>query len=218
MINIIGTPRLDVYKSDLVRGAYFSRIYEFLLLAKTDFVPQKLIPFNKARKAADKRQWVHFYIHDYEFQCIWNNPKQYLNMFKQYKSVITPDFSLYKDLPLTMQIWNTYRNRAIGYWLQSQGINIIPNVRWGDERTYEFAFEGLHKGGTVAVSTYGCIKNRTDRRYFQNGLEKVVQALEPDTIVVYSYTPDKIFLPYKQEDINIVAFDNYVDTVRKAAE
>jgi len=216
MINIIKNPWLDVYKSDLVRGAYFSYYYEFPLLEKSNYIPKKLIPFDKAKKTLDKHQWVHFYIHDYRFQCIWNNPKQYLNILQQYEGVIIPDFSLYRDLPLAMQIWNTYRNRAIGYWLQSQGIKIIPNIRWGDERTYEFAFEGLEKGGTVAISTYGCIKNKTDRTFFQNGLEKMVQLLAPDTIVVYSYSPDKIFLPYKQAGINIVAFDNYVDMLRKA--
>jgi len=39
-----------------------------------------------------------------------------------------------------------YRNRAVGYWLQSNGIDIVPNVRWSDERSYSFAFEGLEQG------------------------------------------------------------------------
>lgn len=58
-----------------------------------------------------------------------------------------PDFSLYREMPLAMQIWNTYWNRTIAYWLQSNGVDIVPNVRWGDERTYRLAFEGLQMGG-----------------------------------------------------------------------
>jgi len=68
-----------------------------------------------------------------------------------------------------MQIWNTYRNRALAYWLQNNGIKIIPNVRWGNERTFDFAFEGLPTGGTYAVGTNGCIQNKEDRYHFKKG-------------------------------------------------
>ena len=33
-------------------------------------------------------------------------------------------------------IWNIYRNRAIGCWLEDNQIEVIPNVRFGDERTF----------------------------------------------------------------------------------
>lgn len=116
-----------------------------------------------------------------------------------------------------MQMWNTYRNRALGYWLQNNGVNIIPNVRWGDERTYEFAFEGLQQGGTFAISTNGCIQDKTDRYFFAKGLEKMVEVLKPDTLVKYSQTPEDIFRPYKEQKINIIEIENYARTVRKAA-
>lgn len=115
-----------------------------------------------------------------------------------------------------MQIWNTYRNRAIAYWLQSNGVNVIPNIRWGDERTYKFAFEGIEQSGTVAISTNGCIRNKTDRYYFIKGLTKMVEALKPDTIVNYSYTPDNIFGQYREQGIEIIQIENYALTVRKA--
>ena len=37
-------------------------------------------------------------------------------------------------MPLVMQAWNTYRNRALAVWLQNNGIEVIPNVHFGDER------------------------------------------------------------------------------------
>ena len=27
-------------------------------------------------------------------------------------------------------------NRAVGHYLQSQGLYVIPNIRWGDERSF----------------------------------------------------------------------------------
>jgi len=96
--------RLDTFKSFLVKGAYFSDIYEFPLLKSTNFKPTKAIPFEKIKMSKDFDQWVHFYMHDRKFECIWNNPKNYLQNLKKFQGVITPDFSLYRELPMSMQI------------------------------------------------------------------------------------------------------------------
>ena len=207
--------RPDVFKSELVCGAQFSEVYEFPMIKKVYFKPDRAIPFDKCIKMMDDTCWVHFYQHDYKFERLWNQPSKYLNILKSFRGIITPDFSLYRELPLAMQIWNTYRNRTLAYWMQSNDINIIPNIRWGDERTYEFAFEGIKHGGTVAVSTNGCIQSRTDRHYFVKGLEKMVEKLKPDTIVNYSYTPDDIFRRYKSQGIEVIQIENYALTVRK---
>ena len=208
----------DVFKPGFVKDACFSPKYEFPILKQTAHKPNQAIPFDKAARSTCFDRWLHFYIHDERFECVWNNPKQYLNLLKRFAGVITPDFSLYRDLPLAMQIWNTYRNRAIAYWLQSNGVDIIPNIRWGDERSYAFAFEGIAQGGTVAVSTNGCIKDKIDRYYFSKGLEQMVKSLQPNTIINYSYTPDDIFEPYRKQGIEIIQIENYALTVRKSVD
>jgi len=209
-------PKWDVFKSYLVQGARFSAQHEFPLLSKSEAKPARAIPFDKASRLIDHDQWIHFFIYDRYFECVWNNPKQYLPLFKRFSGVITPDFSLYRELPLIMQSWNTYRGRAIGYWLQINSIPIIPNVRWGDERTYAFAFEGLEQGGTVAVSTNGCIQSKEDRSYFKKGLEKMIEVLSPETIINYSYTPNDIFDVCRKQGIEVIGIENYAITVRKA--
>ena len=205
----------DVFKSGLVEGAHFSPVYEFPLLKRAIYKPEKAIPFDRATRSTMYDHWIHFYIHDSQFERIWNNPKQYLSLLKRFAGVITPDFSLYRALPLAMQIWNTYRNRAIAYWLQSNGVNIVPNIRWGDERTYPFAFEGIEQGGTVAVSTNGCIQKKIDCDYFSKGLACMVETLRPKTIVNYSYAPADIFGTYEKQGIEIIQIENYRETVRK---
>jgi hypothetical protein len=112
-----------------------------------------------------------FYEHDKNFERLWNTPNKYLNKLKKFKGVISPDFSLYRNMPLVMQMWNTYRGRALAIWLQDNGVQIIPNVRFNDERTYEFCFCGIEKYSTVAIGTHGCIKKNIDKKYFKNGLE-----------------------------------------------
>ena len=194
----------DVFKSRLVKNAILTQQYGFPILKKCEIIPEDAISFVDALRTTKFENFIHFYIHDEEFERVWRTPERYLPLFKKFSGVISTDFSLYRELPLSMQIWNTYRNRAIGYWLQQNGVDVIPNIRWGDERTYHFAFEGISKGGTVSVSTNGCIRDKLDRYYFNKGLAKMVEVIEPDVIVNYSYTPDDIFKKYKDDGIKIV--------------
>ena len=156
-----------------------------------------------------------FYEHDKEFERLWNNPKQYLDKLKKFKGVISPDFSLYRNMPLVMQMWNTYRGRALAVWLQNNDIKIIPNVRFGDERTFSFCFDGIEENKTVAVGTHGCIKRKEDKIFFRVGLARMVQRLSPKIIIVYGSAPDNIFKPYKDMGIKIIAFESEFSKSRK---
>jgi hypothetical protein len=111
-------------------------------------------------------------------------------------------------MPLAMQIWNTYRGKAIGNWLVENGVNVIPNVRWGDKRSFAFCCNGVGRNGTIAIGSHGCIKLLTDRPFFEEGLKHVVHQLHPNTIVVYGAAPDKIFDSYRKMGISIVQFDS----------
>lgn len=207
----------DVFKSELVAHARFSPIFEFPEIRATHFTPARAIPFEKACTTSDHDQWVHFYTHDRNFERLWSNPKRYLPILRRFAGVISPDFSLYREMPLAMQIWNTYRNRVLAFWLQREGVPIIANVRWGDERTYLFAFEGLPQGGSVAVSTNGALRGALNREYFKKGLACMVEALRPRTIINYSQTPDDIFGPCKAGGLQIIELPHYAKVVRREA-
>lgn len=207
--------RRDVFKSELVAGARFSREHELPCLKPVYGRPTRALPFEKVYTVKNHSQWVHFYTYDRHFERVWNNPNRYLPILQRFSGVITPDFSLYREMPLAMQLWNTYRNRAIAFWLQREGLSIIPNVRWSDERTYAFAFEGLAEGGTVAVSTNGMLRNKMNRAYFAAGLARMMDIVKPETIVNYSQTPEDIFGPYKKRGIEVIELPHYALYVRK---
>lgn len=100
-------------------------------------------------------------------------------------------------------------------WLQKNGIEVIPNVRFGDERTFSFCFDGIEKNKTVSVGTHGCIKRKEDKLFFKVGLALMVQKLSPKTIIVYGATPDDIFKLYKDAGINIISFESEFSKSRK---
>ena len=207
----------DVFHAFLVKNAIYDGRIELPCIKTSDKLPNRVITFSKAMEKGtiDFNQWVMFYEHDVKFERLWNNPKQYLQKLKKFNGIILPDFSLYRNMPLVMQEWNTYRGRALAHWLQENGIDIIPNVRFNDERTYEFCFNGIEKDKTVAVGTHGCIKRIGDKELFKSGLEEMVKRLSPKTIVVYGTAPDDIFKPYKDSGINIIPFESEFSKSRK---
>ena len=207
----------DVFHSFLVENADYEGYIELPKIKTSNFIPEKLVSFSKAMSKTwtDFDCWVMFYEHDIKFERLWHNPKQYLSKLKKFKGIISPDFSLYRNMPLCMQMWNTYRGRALSVWLQDNGIEIIPNVRFNDKRTYEFCFDGIEKFKTVAVGTHGCIKRKEDIIFFKVGLTQLVQRLSPKTIIVYGSAPVSIFEPYKDMGINIIAFESEFSKSRK---
>lgn len=155
----------DVFNSYLVKNACFDGYIELPVIKTSDKMPEKVVTFSKAMSYGwkDFDCWVMFYEYDIKFERLWNNPKKYLNKLKKFNGVISPDFSLYRNMPLVMQQWNTYRGHALAVWLHDNGIEVIPNVRFNDERTYDFCFDGIEKFKTVAVGTHGCIKEKLTR-------------------------------------------------------
>ena len=207
----------DVFRAFLVKNAQFDSALEIPCIAPEKSLPERMISFSKAISSTDYDQWVHFYEDDSSFERIWNNPEKYLPILKKFKGVISPDFSLYRDMPLVMQQWNTYRGRAIGHWLQENGIPVIPNIRYGDSRTYALSCTGVTKGGTIAVGSHGCIKLVREREFFAEGLAYVVKSLEPKVIIVYGTAPDSVFGEYRRAGITILQFDsNYAVSHEKA--
>ena len=207
----------DVFHAFMVQNATYEGDLEIPRIAPEALLTTKLISFSKVVGVMDSDAWVHFYEDDASFERLWNKPFKYLPILKRYKGVIAPDFSLYRDMPLVMQHWNIYRSHAVAVWLQSEGIHVIANVRWGDERTYGICCCGVPKRSAVAIGSHGCVKLLQDREFFVKGLEHMVNDLHPKTIIVYGTAPDAIFGKYKNAGITVLQFDSdYMVAHRKA--
>ena len=206
---------LDVFNAFLLENAEYSGELEIPVVKNIKIEsPKKLIKFSEIFRSSDFNAYVHFYEDDCKFEKIWKNPKRYLERLKKFKGVISPDFSIYRDMPLIMQYWNIFRSRAIATWLKDNGINVIPNVRTGDERTFEIACEGIEKDSIIAIGSHGCIKCIADRVFFQKGLEYIVNSLSPKIIILYGAKPDSIFNKY-EEKVTIINFKDEFYNRRK---
>ena len=159
--------------------------YEIPHLKKTNHVPARLINFNEVLTSSDAKAGVHFFIDDYRFERIWNQPDRYIEILKRFDCAFTPDFSLYRDMPLAMKIWNIYRSLLIGQMCQKAGIIVIPTMSWAGPETFDFCFDGIERGGTVAVSSVGVMRDPEALEIFKDGMYKMLEACEPRTVIFY---------------------------------
>lgn len=153
-------------------------------------VGDKFLRFMDWKEIEDYENYIaHFYYDDYKFMSAWREPYKFVDRLKKFKAVIAPDFSLYTDFPRALQILSCYRrNWCAAYW-QSLDIDIIPDVVWGDEQSYDFCFEGIPKHSTVAVSSVGVKKdkewNAKENSLFKKGYDEMMNRLEPKTVLYY---------------------------------
>ncbi len=165
--------------------------------------PESLVPFNKAKSTDGEKAGVHFFIDDYQFERVWRSPLRYTEMLRKFDCVLSPDFSLFVDMPLAMKIWNVYRSHAIGAFWQNQGLNVVPTLQWANPITFDFCFSGIEPGGMVAVSTLGAAKHRLSRQLWTAGMKEAIRKLQPKTILLYGSPIDFDF-----GNIRIIRYDN----------
>ena len=170
-----------------------------------DYIPERLIGFNYAKSSKDKNTGIHFYIDDYQFERVWNYPEKYLDVLRQYDCILSPDFSLYMDMPMPMKIWNVYRSRQIGAYYQSKGIKVIPTISWAEQETYEFCFRGIPQNSIVSISTVGVKRDKKALETWNDGVTAMIEAIQPRAILVYGGALD-----YDYGDIAVKYYDNEV--------
>lgn len=175
-----------------------------------DYTECEWIGFNYAasRKKGRDNVGVHFYLDDYQFQRLWNMPDYYLPMLRQFKYVLSPDFSIYADFPFAVQLYNHYRKHWLAAYMQMHGIQVIPSIAWSDESSYEWCFEGEPVRGTVSVSSVGTQDNERSKQLFLNGYQEMLRRLSPEKILFWGVVPQEC-------DGNIIQFSTFQQKFRE---
>lgn len=129
---------------------------------------------------------LHGYLDDYRLESLWTRPRKSLEAVQQFGTLVTPDYSLYRDWPIALQIYNTYRSRWLGAFWQSHGLRVVPSVSWSGRLSYEFCFLGIPPGSVVSISTVGILYgDKTTKRLFVQGFETMLERLHPAQILCY---------------------------------
>lgn len=208
MRNWESTPgNIDKLNTDIIFPS--DNIYGIPEIKREDFIPDDLIMYGtevRRSYAQTKGKTVHFFLDDYKFEPLWNKPIKTLQPIINIGSALSPDFSLYSDYPLAVQIYNTYRNRWLARFWQENGVQVIPTVSWSDERSFDFCFLGIPKNIPVAIGTVG-INNKEAKKSFREGFEKMIEVLTPSDLIVYGETEPVDFHKYFGD--NVHKFESY---------
>lgn len=214
---------IDVFNAYMCDGAIYSQNDILYCPTTAKGPPEDIITWDEAktiyRKAIKNKNkdfkhnaFVCFYTDDHKYdgpRGIWHDSAHALKVLRHFAGAITPDFSTYQDFPEPLKIYNTYRMRVFGYWLSTNGIFVINNVRWGTPETYKYCFDGIPKNSIIAIGTVGGSPRKLiDRKRFEDGLREMVERLNPHTIIVYGSARYDCFEKLKEQGINIVAFSS----------
>ncbi len=145
----------------------------------------------------NKHKGVHFFVDDYRFQGVYDNPERTLDRYSQYAFLLSPDYSTYSDMDLWRQLESVGKNRWVGAYWQSKGLTVIPTISWGLSQSYEFCFDGVEKGSVVAVGMVGC---KQSKFHFMRGYSEMLKRIEPEKIICFGE-------PFKEMEGNIVVVD-----------
>ncbi len=178
-------------KQKLVRNEFLyqgqaSGKYEFPTIKKQDIdIAQiKFLSYLDAKKDAQENldKTIHFFTYDWKFEKVYENAEEELQKLSQYFAVLSPDFSLFTNMPLALQIESVFKNRWCGAFWQSKGLKVIPTVSWGDERSFDFCFDGVEEGSIVAVCTY---YRENCEEEFMLGYNEMLKRIKPSMVLCY---------------------------------
>ena len=150
--------------------------------------PDGMLGFNYAKSSTDERKRgraCHFFIDDYQFERLWARPREYLACLRGFGCVLTPDFSLYMDMPRPVMAWNRYRSQALGLYWEREGLKVVPTLSWAGPDSWGFCFEGVPRRATVAVSTVGAARDEGARKVWSDGMREAMRRLRPRRVLLY---------------------------------
>ncbi len=142
-------------------------------------LPSEWLPF----PGVDEGAGTHFFVVDERFERVFRSPARHAERLSRAGLVLSPDFSVWREMPEPMLRWQTYRNRWCGALWQALGIAVVPTVGWASDPE-SFFFAGLPRRATVAVASIG-LGDAEGRLLFERGLAAMEEALDPDRVLVY---------------------------------
>ena len=140
---------------------------------------------------------VHFFTDDYRFESIYAHPERTLEKYGRYRFLLSPDFSLYREMPPWRQIESVGKARWVGAFWQSKGLTVIPTVSWGAPNSFRYCFDGIEKGAIVAVGMIGCKRERIP---FMKGYQAMQERIKPSAVICFGE-------PFPEMKGNIIPVD-----------
>jgi len=165
-------------------------------LAKSEITEHYLhVHQNKSTVGLDPSKAVlAFYTHDSKFEKMWKQPAISTEKLLRvgWHSVVSANFSLWGYEPKIMRLISVFKARWLARYWQESGINIIPDVDWIDEKSFEYCLLGIPKGlPAVSIQAQTKLKDSKEREQRLDGINTILKELKPKQMLVYGARADK---------------------------
>ena len=172
-----------------------------------EYEDTEFMGFNYALGDKDpKNKGLHFFLDDYQFKRVWNDPRRYLPIIQRYKYVIAPDFTIACTMPPAVNLWHHYQKHWCASLWQYFGVKVIPSIRWSDSSSFDWCLDGEPRNAVIAVSATGMGNDRREQENFKAGFKEAMTELKPKRVLYFGSTklldeiPDYV-TPIKSEQL-----------------
>lgn len=148
---------------------------------------------------------LHFFDSDYKLNRLWEYPQRYISVLRRFKYVVQPDFSLYYDFPVALQIYNKFRNHWLSAYFAVNGIQIIPNISLSTPNNFAWSIMGYPENSVVAFSDIGCSRDKEDKAVLMESYKEMTDKLHPSQVLYFTRSKTApegatvIHIPYRKD-------------------
>lgn len=136
-----------------------------------------------------------FYTDDFRFENICREHKATVEaaellMSRNFAAAISPNWSLWRNMPHAVMVYRTYCVRYVARYWQEMGLKVIPDINWADEASYDFCLDGIPHGAPVAsiqcrTTNSGTAQFAESKKYFIKGLKVALERIAPKKLLIY---------------------------------
>lgn len=142
-----------------------------------------ILAYHRLKKVSSQSTIPHFYTCDKKIKQAFSHPMRTLEKLRQFNASISMDFSMTQEMSRPQKMYSSFLNKLWAAWLQSYGLNVIPNVSWPDEVEQDYWLEGWPKNSVISVSSVGI--SHGDPATWLRGMERIRETLMPLSIIRY---------------------------------
>lgn len=188
--NYWGVPQL---KREMLLSKLPDELHTWAGPDATDMIEGASYLYNYGVDSARGLPWekaiLSFYTHDIHFENWWSVPAHYTAKVVNagLTMAITPNYSIFIDDPRVIQLWQVYRSRWMGRYMQEAGVKIIPDVAFPDLEAGKYAMEGIPKNPPIIAMQWQSIRPH-ETKAIASGQENTrfaVEHLQPETLLIY---------------------------------
>ena len=151
--------------------------------------PSELQAFYRLKRepeAVMKNAFGHFYTPDKNIEKVWNRPHSFINLFRKFGGILSPDFSILMNMLEIQRLWNDFRNKLLAAFYQKWNVPVIASPSWSsDMKNFERYMEGWPHNSIIAINSTGVCLDKRSRHIWLDGYHAMLSILNPTHILRY---------------------------------